>query len=179
MKVLRSIIKAFNKFESLLLVIPMTLFAIGVINDIILRKFFGINLQFLQEAGKYIMVSSTFLGASMAVHNGKHPSMSSIVDALPPKLKYLLQLTSHLLCSGINGFAFYYACQQAVRHYEVGTLTSTLGKIPVWALYVIVPLCLLTMSVRFLMQAAMAGGRLIGRIDFEKPIKAEERVTLS
>ena len=157
----------------------MSVFGFCVVIDIILRRLLGANMQFLQETGKFIMVGSTLLGASMAVRLNKHPAMSTIIDIVPTRVKYLMQFVSNLLSAGIIGFVFYFAWRQFLHHHRVGTVTSSMGNIPVWALYSVVPVCLFTMSVRFFMEALLAGGRFIKGADEEKPVRLEDRERIS
>ena len=54
---------------------------------------------------------------------------------------------------GACGFAAYWSVKQFLLLRKMGTMTTTLGKIPVYVLYIIVPLGLIMMTIRFLIQA--------------------------
>lgn len=139
--------------ETYLMVGSMTIFAFGVVIDVICRKFFGVNLPFMQELGKYLMVWATFIGASLGVKYAEHPSMTLVVDSVPRVPKMIMSVLINVISAGATAFAGYYAFEQFRLVRKMGSMTVTLWGIPVWALFWIVPLSFLVMTVRFLVQA--------------------------
>ena len=152
-KAITTIDKALSVVETYLMVTSMVVFAFGVVIDVICRKFFGFNLSFMQELGKYLMVWATFLGASLGVKAGEHPAMTLIIDTVPTAPKVIMTVLSNLVSAGACGFIGYWSVQQFLLLERMGTMTTTLGAIPMYALYCIVPLGLIVMSLRFLARA--------------------------
>lgn len=152
-KAIAAVDKALSVVETYLMVTSMVVFAFGVVIDVFCRKFFGFNLSFIQELGKYLMVWATFLGASLGVKAREHPSMTLIIDTVPTVPKIIMSILSNLICAGACGFIGFWSVQQFLLLKRMGTMTTTLGAIPMYALYCIVPLGLIVMSLRFLAQA--------------------------
>lgn len=139
--------------ETYLMVGSMTIFALVVVIDVTCRKFFGINLAFMQELGKYLMVWATFIGASLGVKEGEHPSMTLVLDSVPKIPKVIMVVLVNLISAGATAFAGYYAFQQFKLVKRMGSMTVTLWGLPVWALYWIIPAGFFVMAVRFVIQA--------------------------
>jgi len=148
----KNIIKKIDFVEKYILVIPMLFFAFGVVIDVIFRKFFHFNLSFLQEFGKYLMVYITFIGASIGVKIKAHPNMSAVIDVMPDKFKIIFVFISNLLCALAMGFTGYWSWMQFSLYKRMGTVTTTLENIPVYLLYLVVPVSLTVMSIRFFMR---------------------------
>lgn len=152
-KVISAADKVLETIETYIMVSTMVVFAFGVVIDVVCRKFLGFNLSFMQELGKYLMVWATFLGASLGVKYREHPSMTLIIDLVPTVPKLIMSVLVNLISAGACAFAGYWSVQQFLLLHRMGTMTTTLGKIPVYALYCIVPLGLIVMTLRFLGQA--------------------------
>lgn len=152
-KVISAADKVLETIETYIMVSTMVVFAFGVVIDVVCRKFLGFNLSFMQELGKYLMVWATFLGASLGVKYREHPSMTLIIDLVPAVPKLIMSVLVNLISAGACAFAGYWSVQQFLLLHRMGTMTTTLGKIPVYALYCIVPLGLIVMTLRFLGQA--------------------------
>lgn len=152
-KAINTMDKILVSCETYLMVGSMTIFAFCVVIDVICRKFFGFSLEFMQELGKYLMVWATFIGASLGVKYGEHPSMTLIIDSVPKVPKMIMSVLVNVISAGATGFAGYYSFQQFLLVKKMGSMTVTLWGLPVWALYCIVPLSFFVMAIRFLIQA--------------------------
>lgn len=152
-KVISAADKVLDTCETYLMVGVMVLFAFGVVIDVICRKFFGVNLPFMQELGKYLMVWATFIGASLGVKCGEHPSMTLVIDTVSTAPKIVMSVLVNLISAAATGFAGYWSLQQFLLLKKMGTVTTTLWSLPVYVLYCIVPLELMIMALRFAAQA--------------------------
>ena len=144
--------KVFEHIETYLMVFSMAIFAFTVVVDVICRKFFGFSLSFLQELGKYLMVWATFIGASLGVKYSEHPSMTLAIDSINGLPKIILSVLMNIVSSAACGYAAYWSICQFQLLRKMGTMTTSLGKIPVYALYIVVPIGFITMAIRFLIQ---------------------------
>jgi C4-dicarboxylate transporter DctQ subunit len=167
-KAAETVLHIINAGENILLVLSMSIFAFGVVIDVVCRKLFGFNLYFLQELGKYLMVFATFVGASIGVKMRAHPNMSAVIDAVPPVARFVMLILVNLICSAAMGFAGYWSWQQYLNFHKLKTMTSTLGSIPVSILYIIVPVALFVMAVRFLIQAYVQPKEELDKIRLHK-----------
>lgn len=152
-KILSTADKILVQIETYLMVLSMVVFAFSVVVDVLCRKLFGFSLSFMQELGKYLMVWATFIGASLGVKYDEHPSMTLVIDSVPRIPKMIMSALVNLVSCGACGFAAYWSVKQFLLLRKMGTMTTTLGKIPVYVLYIIVPLGLIMMTIRFLIQA--------------------------
>jgi C4-dicarboxylate transporter DctQ subunit len=167
-KTAQTVLRIINAGENILLVASMSIFACGVVIDVICRKLFGFNLYFLQELGKYLMVFATFVGASIGVKLRSHPNMSAVLDAVPSAVRFVMLILVNIICSAAMAFAGYWSWQQYLNFHKLKTMTSTLGSIPVSILYIIVPIALFVMTARFLIQAYIQPKEVLDQIKLSK-----------
>lgn len=151
-KAINTMDKILVSCETYLMVGSMTIFAFLVVIDVVCRKFLGFSLEFMQEFGKYLMVWATFIGASLGVKYGEHPSMTLIIDSVPKVPKMIMSALVNVISAGAAGFAAYFCFQQLLLVKKMGSMTVTLWGLPVWVLYCIMPLSFFVMAIRFLIQ---------------------------
>ena len=57
----------FIKTEKVVIVIPLFVLCILIVAQVILRKLFETGIHWLEEFGRYVLIYSTFIGASIAI----------------------------------------------------------------------------------------------------------------
>lgn len=152
----------FRRVEYILLVIPMAVLIISIFVNILLRAFFESGLSWLEEFSRYVFVFSTFLGASIAVETDQHPKMSAVIDLAPKKVSLTLQVIGSLFCAVLSLVVAYYGYQQVVRMISTGAMASAL-PIPMWVVYLIIPLAMLVSGIRYLCLLAIKVKNLFGK----------------
>ncbi len=71
---------------------------IAITMQIIFRVFFD-ALSWSEEAARYLLVWSTFLGATMAYKRGMHIAVTFLIDVFPSAARKILQIISHVLAA--------------------------------------------------------------------------------
>ena len=85
-----------------LLVGLLGLMVVLVFGNVVLRYGFNSGLVFSEEVSRFIFMWLTLLGALVALHDGAHLGMSSVVERLPPRGRRLCRFASDalmLICS--------------------------------------------------------------------------------
>lgn len=142
----------FQKIEMIAIVIPLFTLCTLIVVQVITRALFDIGISWLEEFGRYVLLYSTFIGASIAIKSDEHPRMSAVLLALPHKSRQIVSICGDLLCAFIVLVLDYYAWIQVFNVLQRGTRTSTL-PMPMWVIYAIFPVTLIAMFIRFLNSA--------------------------
>jgi TRAP-type C4-dicarboxylate transport system permease small subunit len=80
-----------------LLVLGLSVMGLMVLANVVLRYVFDSGLAVTEEVARFIFVWLTFVGAIVAMKQGLHLGMDSMVRRLSPKMKLLVQIMSNLL----------------------------------------------------------------------------------
>jgi C4-dicarboxylate transporter DctQ subunit len=145
-------IRILNKIETSLMVFSLSLLCLLIFAEIIMRTFFQTGLSWLEEFGRYILVLSTFLGASIAIKRNDHATMLALLQALSPKRRQRVVVMRDVVLGCFLLVLDYYAWRQILNLMAIGTRTSTLS-FPLWLAYLILPISILVMSIRYFISA--------------------------
>ena len=80
-----------------LLVLLLGLMVILVFGNVVLRYGFNSGIVFSEEVSRFIFMWVTLLGALVAMHDGAHLGMSSVIAALPVAGRRVLRFVSDVL----------------------------------------------------------------------------------
>jgi TRAP-type C4-dicarboxylate transport system permease small subunit len=83
-----------------LLVGLLGLMVVLVFGNVVLRYGFNSGLVFSEEVSRFIFMWLTLLGALVALHDGAHLGMTSVVGRLPPRGRRLCRFASDALMLG-------------------------------------------------------------------------------
>jgi len=147
---LKKAIKTFKSIETIILSIPFLFLSAAIVVNIIQRKIFSVNFSWIEEFSRYFFIFSTFLGASIAVTMDKHPKMSALQNIVGIKIAKWLILLSDILCVCISVFLCGFAIKQVLNLVRFKTITSAMS-IPLWIVYVIIPVSMAGMALRFIL----------------------------
>lgn len=103
--------------------------------QIIFRMTFD-ALSWSEEAARYLLVWSTFLGATVAWQLGRHIAVTALIDLLPAALARTGRILSHASC-----LVFFVLAVNAGWHYMAmqGFQVSASMRIPMPWVYAIIP----------------------------------------
>ena len=108
---------------------------IAITMQIVFRVFFN-ALSWSEEAARYLLVWSTFLGASMAYKRGMHIAVTFLIEVFPPAARKILQIISHLLAAVFFVIIIIYG----VKYMQMqSTQVSASLRLPMKYVYLIIP----------------------------------------
>jgi len=91
--------RVYRMFQHLL-VIGLAVMSVMVFANVVLRYFFDSGIVFTEEVGRYIYVWLTFLGSIVALRQGTHLGMDSVVSRVPHGVRVAFFAISHVLMLG-------------------------------------------------------------------------------
>lgn len=134
-KGLNKLSEGINKICLVLIVLMLGAMVVVTTAQIICRSFFS-ALQWSEEMNRYLLVWSTFIGASCVYKSGTHISITFLHGFFSPKVQRGIRVLVHVLCivvfCAIVVFGFEYAIKQ------VQTAPSL--HIPMKYMYMSIPL---------------------------------------
>ncbi|MDO4312014.1 MAG: TRAP transporter small permease [Eubacteriales bacterium] len=154
MKKLKKLYEIFSSFEKYFLFLVFFLATIFVVINVFGRKIFGFSLNWLEELNRYILVCCTLVGASIAVTDGRHPRMDSVVGIFKGRARLVIETVSMLIFVIFSAFMAYYAFRQFAVMQKLGAMTATLN-VPVYVFFVFIPIGFLGMTVRSALKLIM------------------------
>lgn len=140
--------------EQALLVFCLALMMVTAFAQIAIRNLLGIGLTWSEPLVRYLVLWVGFLGAALAVREGRHITIevASLWSSARNNraLKTVSQLGSAAVCAVLA-----YAAARFVRD-EAQIGGETFLALPVWVPELIVPFTFAVMAMRFLLRAAQA-----------------------
>ena len=108
-----------------------------IFSQVVARYAFSNSLSWSEEAGRYIFVWMTFLGAAMAVRDRQHVSLDLVLKSLPDSLQKLLLMISYLSMLVFTAVLIYGGIKFVAR--GSNQISSAL-EIPMHYVYIVLPL---------------------------------------
>ncbi len=139
MKVLKKAYIALTKFETWFIFIVFFFATVATVINVILRKYFGLSFNWIDELSRFILIITVCLGMSLAVSEGSHPKMDSIQNIFKGKQRLIIILIADLILAAIMIWGSRLAIEQELKTIRNGASTSTL-PLKLWVFYMFVPL---------------------------------------
>lgn len=135
--------KAFSErvgsaLETSLLVLILGSMILLAFAQIVLRNFADIGFLWGDELLRMLVLWVALAGAVAASRSDKHINIAVLDRFLPPRLKCLVQLLTHLFTAAICALVAWYSLQFVLTSKEYEDLI--LGDIPAWILQSILPI---------------------------------------
>ena len=135
--------------ETYLSAIFLTIFSILTIIQVVMRYIFDNPLAWSEELSRYAFIWFVYMSASYAVKYKRHVRFGFFVNMLPKTAKLIVQLIALLCWLGFLIFLDIYS-YQVMSHLYSSMQTSPANKIPMFLVYLSVPIGSLLMTVRVL-----------------------------
>ncbi len=152
MKTLKNILTpvsdALDKLCSVLIVVMLGLMVIITGAQIICRTWFT-ALTWSDEVTRYLLIWSTFLGASVVYRHSGHISVTIVQDAVPPRLSKILRVAVHVICFVLFTVLLYFSCTYCMKLNK----TATTLPIKMKYIYLCVPISMVILMVHSLLMA--------------------------
>jgi len=141
-----------SKFEeilngSLLLAATLLLFV-----NIVLRYFFHASTTWAEEAIRYSMIWVTFFGGSLCAKNKMHVGIDIFAQMAPPALKKFMLVTAQLTAALFTALLSIYSFGLVKLIIETSQKSPALNM-PMWIVYISMPLGGALMTIRFIVAA--------------------------
>lgn len=150
-KISNAIIKVYEFVEINFIIWFTMIIGVMIMWEIVLRIFQIQGSRWMEEVARYMMVTTTFIGSSIAVTQKGHMTMSALINALPSRWSNVLEIATNLL-SGIGFVSIgFVSFKWTGKLMQTGKLFESIS-VPMWYLWVVIALTFLTTGLRFLAQ---------------------------
>lgn len=137
-----------DQLEEKMVVFGFVVLIFIVFLQVIMRYVIGSSLVWSAEISRYIFIFLTWIGASIAVKDEKHISVNILFEIFPG-LKQYFGVISTLLCLAVTLFLFINGTE-LVMLLKTRTALSPALRIPMWIIYISIPLGGFLMTVNYI-----------------------------
>jgi C4-dicarboxylate transporter, DctQ subunit len=140
-----------EKLEEWLLVTALILLTLLVIAQVFVRFVINFSIGGTEELARYILIWISWIGASYAIQKNAHIKVEILRNMLNDSKKKILDLFSLLIFFGL---ALFLAIEGTNLVYMVNTtnqVSPSMGM-PMWIIYLVIPIGGLLMSIRLIQQ---------------------------
>ena len=148
-KVLTPVSDALDKICSVLIVIMLGAMVVITGAQIICRTWFT-ALSWSDEVTRYLLIWSTFLGASVVYRHSGHISITFVQDLVPKKAGKAMRVLVHAICFVLFAVLLRYASRYCMKLNK----TATALPIKMKYIYLCIPISMGIMMVHALLMAA-------------------------
>lgn len=149
--IIRRFGKLYARLENLYMVIFTLLIGALIIFEVVVRAMGFQGITWLEEMGRFMLVTTTLIGCSVAVKSNGHMIMDVLYNLLKPKAAYVCKAFVNLLCGVFYLYLGYYSVLWMLKLRKIGKMMESL-RFPSYVMWIIVALAVLTMGFRYLVQ---------------------------
>lgn len=130
------------------LFVTLTTMIVLISAQIVFRVFFT-ALSWSEELSRYLLVWSSFIGATVAFKKGAHIAVTFVVDLLPAHIQKLVQTLSCVLMATFFGITIWYSIY--LFNVQIYQVSPAMG-IKMRYIYMIIPISFSVLCVHLLNQ---------------------------
>ena len=151
MKMLKQLLRIYNKAEELLLV-TMILFSVAILFiNVVLRKGFNSSVYGADELARVLFIWMSWLGISIGERESEHIKIDILTNKLHGKSQRAIHAISNLITVAILAVLLRYGMVVVSKYFSMGNRTP-MYHIPQWFVYFCVPLSCGIMALRILIR---------------------------
>jgi TRAP-type C4-dicarboxylate transport system permease small subunit len=139
--------EAIGQVEQILLVILLSALILVAFSQIILRNFFSTGIAWGDALVRVLVLWTGFIGATIAVREGKHICIDVVTRWLSPKGKRIVEIIIHAFSFSMCCLLAYAALKFIHNEFQMKSV-AFLG-IPAWVSESILPLTFVIMAFRY------------------------------
>ena len=128
-KILDPVSDALDKVCSVLIVVMLGLMVVITTAQIICRTWFT-ALSWSDEVTRYLLIWSTFLGATCVYRHSGHISVTILQDKVPARIGQLMRVAVHAICLVLFAVLLHYSIRYC------GKLNKTATALPIKMKYI-------------------------------------------
>ena len=121
MKILQKISDWLDKICGAIIVVMIGAMVVITTAQIICRTWFT-ALAWSDEVTRYLLIWSTFLGATCVYRHGGNIAITFVQDALPEKVGRALKVLVHVICMVLFAVLLYYGCRYVTKLNKTATV---------------------------------------------------------
>lgn len=133
-----------NRAETGLCIFMFSLMSVCCIFQVLNRNIFKLSVSFPEELARFAMIWMALLGSEMGLRYGKQMSVEAVVEKLPHGLRKIVEVLGDLACALFAGVAGWYSIS-FISTTMVSRQVSTAMGVPMWIVYLILPITLFAM----------------------------------
>lgn len=124
------------------------------------RSFFGVSWLWSEELSRYLIIASTYFGASAAVRTREHIRVELLIDRFGPRARRLAEIAIALACAALTGVVAVVGTRWVGDTASLGLMSAESSlPVPIWVFQAVVPIGFGLMALRFLAQAVSLARR--------------------
>jgi C4-dicarboxylate transporter DctQ subunit len=147
----RKMAALYANIENLYMTFFTLLIGALIILEVIMRTAGLQGIQWLEEMGRFMLVTTTLIGCSVAVKSNGHMIMDVLYNLLGPRAAYACKAFVNLLCGCFYLYLGYYAAGWMLKLKKIGKMMESI-RFPSYVMWVIVSIAVVTMGFRYLVQ---------------------------
>ncbi|MGN0773533.1 MAG: TRAP transporter small permease [Candidatus Ventricola sp.] len=145
-KVLTPVSDALDRICSVLIVVMLGVMVVVTGAQIVCRTWFT-ALSWSDEVTRYLLIWSTFLGASVVYRHSGHISITFVQDLVPPRMGKVMRVLVHAVCFVLFTVLLYYSSRYCMKLNK----TATAMPIKMKYIYLCIPISMAIMMVHALL----------------------------
>lgn len=149
MDILKKLENVWSEVERGVLSITVILMSIMLVGNALSRYLFSKSWGFTEEIGQLSVVVLTFMGIGYAARKGMHIEMSGFYDMMSEKYQRIVKIIINLVTAIIMLVCTYLSYQYVNHLFEIGQVTTIL-RLPLYLVMIVVPLGFLLAFIRYL-----------------------------
>ncbi len=147
---MKILLKKYNKFEEIILILSLILNVIIVFAQVIMRYFFNSSLAWSEELSRYIFIWQVWIGTSIAFADDQHINVDLIYQLVKSKKGHkvldIIRYTVWLLFNFyLVKIGFELVSSMSARH----ALSSGM-RLPLSYVYIVLPISSILLSIRII-----------------------------
>lgn len=136
----------FNEIEEKFLVFSFA-FSLALVFVQVCCREVGHSLSWSEEIARYLFIWQCWISVSLAERSKVHIRIFMVTKNFSQKVRLVIEILVNAMVIGINLFFIYWGIQMVLFLLDAGT-TSTAVGIPMWLIYLAMPLGSFTYSLR-------------------------------
>lgn len=128
-----------KEIERLIIAYGVIFISVILIINVITRTFFNYSWRAAEESSIFLIYAITFMSVSYAARNGKHITMTAILDIVPNKVKKVMLTLNSILCAVLLVWIGNLSWEYVMYVKEMGRITPAL-QIPAWWTIIVMPI---------------------------------------
>lgn len=148
-RVLTPVSDALDRLCSVLIVIMLGAMVVITGAQIIFRTWFT-ALSWSDEVTRYLLIWSTFLGASVVYRHSGHISITIVQDMAPPRIGKAMRVLVHAVCFALFTVLLIFSSRYCMKLNK----TATALPIKMKYIYLCIPISMAIMMIHALLMAA-------------------------